>query len=765
MQPRTREREFQAVGVVQTREYSVKLDAHLMQILSSLYSNIPWAIVREYWTNAEDGHRELRRLGLEPPHPIKIHVPNSLEPYFEVQDFGIGMNSETVFEIYTQYGNSTKNHDNFSIGGLGIGAKSAFCYEEATDQWTIEARFDGKIHSYSAAKDARGMPTLVLLGEADTDEPNGVTIKIPVTPKDFGNFKDAISRMAKRRLEPFEISGDPGGKDAGLYDPIQYDSKTDKFGWRKRGSGEHGVQVVMGGVPYPVDLRHKDLELSSAEIKHFDKQGSMDLFFGIGELDIIPAREGLHYTTHTVTQLKATFRDLFKEDVQKFQNDLDAQLTFWDAVRFLKENSHALEIYNKYSNLNTPISWRGYGNITDKDPEIKQELDSLAAMHNPPLDPSKLKVAVIVGTWGGKTERRPDILPGSVLSAQNVILDGTQRTAVTYNYATHTNPYLAHSMLIADCPNAISLAREWAGRHASGSVIYVFQGDGWDKDIISNAFEGAQVGLVSEATFDIRLMRESQRRNSIRRPANVRFWDGYNWQPTEVDINNGGLYVKLNDGELDPNELPNGIRTSGFKNIVQICVNLGIIKRRSDVIGIPKSRWSTFENHPGWKDFWKEHLKTLQDFAKRAIPAEPIETTNHWEKLQELKYFKVGKEINLESLPKKSPLKILHQTIEKRKSEIEALDARLKTFTNIAHLRRILNGDLKGKTLKRPLKTVDIQTIIDYDKWLDDRYPMLSIMEHWKYSPYIYSDHKQVVQEYIEFVDKHTSTKNTPKLT
>ena len=130
MKLRTEKRSIETGGVVESQKFTIRMDAHMASILSGLYSDIPWAIVREYWSNAEDGHAALIKQGKTPAKPIEVHVPNRLEPWFAVRDYGIGMDHDTVFNIYTQYGNSLKNDDNVQKGGFGIGAKSAFCYPD-----------------------------------------------------------------------------------------------------------------------------------------------------------------------------------------------------------------------------------------------------------------------------------------------------------------------------------------------------------------------------------------------------------------------------------------------------------------------------------------------------------------------------------------------------------------------------------------------------------------------------------------------------------
>ena len=79
-------------------------DAQLFKILrSQIYENKILAVVREYSCNALDAHIEA---GV-PDKPIEVTLPNNLNPYFTVRDFGKGLDDEGIFDIYATYGKST----------------------------------------------------------------------------------------------------------------------------------------------------------------------------------------------------------------------------------------------------------------------------------------------------------------------------------------------------------------------------------------------------------------------------------------------------------------------------------------------------------------------------------------------------------------------------------------------------------------------------------------------------------------------------------
>src|SRR6476660_5010943 len=105
-------------GVTKTMEIHRDAMAHIMSVLTNLYSDAIMAVIREYSTNALDAHRES---GLH--MPITVCVPTTLRPTFSVEDFGVGMSTDQLLNLYSSYGASTKRETNEQTGMLGLGSK------------------------------------------------------------------------------------------------------------------------------------------------------------------------------------------------------------------------------------------------------------------------------------------------------------------------------------------------------------------------------------------------------------------------------------------------------------------------------------------------------------------------------------------------------------------------------------------------------------------------------------------------------------------
>lgn len=171
----------------------------VVDILSKLYAHPIQTLVQEYICNGRDAMREALTWG---KLPIEITVPSSLDPVFKVRDYGIGISSDRMENIFVNYGSSTKRNTNAQTGGFGIGAKSAFSY---TDSFTITSFVAGTKFIYVAHLGDNGGVNLI--SSEPTTERNGVEISIGVKPKDIVEFYNAVQRCVKFWAEPIKFIG------------------------------------------------------------------------------------------------------------------------------------------------------------------------------------------------------------------------------------------------------------------------------------------------------------------------------------------------------------------------------------------------------------------------------------------------------------------------------------------------------------------------------------------------------------------------------
>ncbi len=287
--------------------------AHIMSILTDLYSDPEKAIIREYSTNAHDAHVEA---GVT--RPIEVTLPNALSPFLKIKDYGIGLDNEGIKRIYSQYGASTKRGTNEQNGMLGLGCKSALTY---TNQFSLVGVKDGKAHSVVIERDEMGVGSMTVAQVLDTDEPNGVTVIIPVKR---GNEIDRKAREFYRAWEPGTVlvNGEqPEGYD-GLAvgdNMLVVDGSTD--------------YVVMGNVAYPVEPN---------KIKHGISNGrygvpnrALITFVKIGEVNFAPNREALMYNSLTETTLQRISAE-FKANIDAaIQTQMDAEPSAAEAIKVM----------------------------------------------------------------------------------------------------------------------------------------------------------------------------------------------------------------------------------------------------------------------------------------------------------------------------------------------------------------------------------------------------------------------------------------------
>lgn len=308
-------------NVGQIGEFRIRNSAKAFNILSSgLYANKIKAIIRELSCNAVDSHVAAGKADT----PFDVHLPNSLEPWFTIRDYGTGLNHEQVTNIYTTYFESTKTDSNAFIGALGLGSKSPFSY---TDNFTVTAVKDGSKRIYTAFINEQGVPSIALMSDHDTDEPNGVEVKFAVNDQyDFGKFKqEAYNVYQYFKLQPV-VSGASGFKVAEL----QYRDKNIIPGVHAMKDGR--TVAIMGNIAYPIDVPNSESNLG--DLRHL-LGCNLVMEFDIGELDFQASREGLSYIPSTIEAIKKKLAALNAVLSTKLTDKANKIDNLWERLDFL----------------------------------------------------------------------------------------------------------------------------------------------------------------------------------------------------------------------------------------------------------------------------------------------------------------------------------------------------------------------------------------------------------------------------------------------
>jgi hypothetical protein len=312
--------------------------AHIMSVLTNLYSDETLAVIREYSTNARDAHIDAGKADL----PIEVTLPSPLAPYLQIKDQGIGLSASDIRDIYSKYGASTKRDSDEVVGMLGLGCKSALAYG---DTFTMSAIKDGQKIEVAISVSEEGGGEMTVVDEYATDEPNGVTVIIPVT--DYNEF-DSTARdfFYFWKKGTVLINGE---EPKSIFDDQEVFWIADDLAVIPR-QGED--KIVMGNVAYPMEATYD-----------YNKRYSVIAFVNIGEVNFVPSREALLFNTKT----KATIEKVNSRIETEASNAITKQVEGADS------KPEALAVYNRFYNI-----FRGKFKIeaTYKDKSIPQEMNA-----------------------------------------------------------------------------------------------------------------------------------------------------------------------------------------------------------------------------------------------------------------------------------------------------------------------------------------------------------------------------------------------------
>jgi len=297
--------------------------AHLLGVLTDLYSDPEMAIIREYSTNARDSHIAAGNADV----PIEITTPSAFSPTFKVRDYGVGLSKQDVFEIYSKYGASTKRTTNDLSGVLGLGCKSALTY---ADQFIVTAVKDGKRIAVSITRDSTS-GSMTIIDEQDTNEPNGVEVSIPISQSD----------IFEQKVKTFFQMWEPGtvlvnGQEPDWIKPklihitgnIYYfhDTKTPMpYESSNQYLYSRNDYIVMGGCPYPCFI-------TSYNSGAYDN-GRIIYYADIGEVDFVPSREKLLENTRTDDVRYRIQKEFNSHLLDAFKAEIEAAPTFSEALK------------------------------------------------------------------------------------------------------------------------------------------------------------------------------------------------------------------------------------------------------------------------------------------------------------------------------------------------------------------------------------------------------------------------------------------------
>jgi hypothetical protein len=298
-------RTIQRSGDIPQKRFGMEANATAFNILvGNIYNDPIMAIIRELSTNAYDSHVDAGKADV----PFDVHLPNALSPEFVIRDYGTGMSPDKIDDIYLNFFNSTRKDSNTFIGAMGLGSKTPFAY---TDQFSVTSFWNGERYDYSCFKDEEGCPTGAILNVSETDESNGVEIKIAIRPDDI----DTFATVAKKVYTFFDVRPNVNGYKIDIPDPKPIVSGTD-FDMYDSGMLYEPLSVIMGQIRYKIDHNR---------FSHRLHGGRLVLKANIGDVSIAASREELYYDDRTdewvQDALDRTLDEIEKEFVRRVSHE------------------------------------------------------------------------------------------------------------------------------------------------------------------------------------------------------------------------------------------------------------------------------------------------------------------------------------------------------------------------------------------------------------------------------------------------------------
>ena len=285
--------------------------AHIMTVLTDLYSDNVLAVIREYSTNARDTH-----IKGKVDRPIEVTLPSRLSNTLTIRDFGEGMDEAQMVSTYTKYGKSNKRDDAEANGFLGIGSKSALTY---TSTFTVASVKGGTKTQAVIFRDEEGLLHINVVSVLPTSEESGTTVTIPTKLSD--NFEAKAAEFYKVWDKgTVLVNGDEPKH-------ISDDDSFEQFGQHfiRRVSGYDGskLHVVMGNVTYTQKMETP---------RQFRVPIESYTFVPNGSVKFVPSREALDLKPATKQVVADQWEDVGEKYLAHFTKGMAAAKTLRDAV-------------------------------------------------------------------------------------------------------------------------------------------------------------------------------------------------------------------------------------------------------------------------------------------------------------------------------------------------------------------------------------------------------------------------------------------------
>lgn len=313
----------------------------LQDKLSRTYTNPQFAVLRELIQNGWDG-----QVANGVTTPITVTLPTVWDPTLIVADAGVGMSEDTVLELYSQYGFSSKRDSDLFAGALGIGSKSPFAIGE---QFVVSTTHKGVTTVAVLGKSEENVVELEISQVKNAGKPDGTSVSVPVPEASIALFKSAADRLGS--LIPsntFCVEGVPNTQIGGIRVSenillVEDGTLPDGKDW-----------IVMLGVPYPVDAFY-DME-NTKRVGLCDRPGHFLVNVPPDSVNFPLSRDQLEYSEKTRRYLTGLRKTLRKSYVKFAQRQVSAARTRAEGAAQYDLHSPTVE---KLFGKQLPAQWGG----------------------------------------------------------------------------------------------------------------------------------------------------------------------------------------------------------------------------------------------------------------------------------------------------------------------------------------------------------------------------------------------------------------------
>lgn len=325
-----------------TKQMMIKANGKAFKILaSSLYKNLPMAILREYAQNCQSSHI----LSGNEKTPFKIELPTVFNPILKFEDFGQGMSDKFLEDNeggYLSVFDSQRENTNLVSSGFGCGRLSLV---GLVDSYIIKSYFNKKEYIYNLFISSSGMPELMKISEEKTTRCNGVIIEAAIPANEVANFAPhcqnifqffdvkPIITQGDSKIEIKSI-GDSKFKGKNWFIP---DSNSGYF------ANSYKIPVIWSGC-YGYQLDYSSIHDLTVNQKNLLRTGIV-LKMPIGDISTNASRESVQLDEKTIKVIKDALNNVLIDLFQNVENEIKNAKSLIEAKKIWNKWNKSEEIY------------------------------------------------------------------------------------------------------------------------------------------------------------------------------------------------------------------------------------------------------------------------------------------------------------------------------------------------------------------------------------------------------------------------------------